>query len=215
MKTVLVTGFEPFGGETLNPSALVAKALDGRQVADRLVAGRVLPCVFGKSLAAIELELKRTQPELVICTGLAGGRAEITVERVAINIEDADIPDNEGNQPVDHPVIPGCPAAYWSTLPIKAIVAALGMAGLPAAISQSAGTYVCNHVFYGLMHRLAGMAAVRGGFIHVPYMPEQTDGVAMVAPSLPLDQIIRGVELAIETSLTTQQDLRVAGGATC
>jgi pyroglutamyl-peptidase len=215
MKNVLVTGFEPFGGDTLNPSALAVQALNGRMVAGRRVTGIVLPCVFGKSLAVLKQEILRTLPELVICTGEAGGRGEITLERVAINIEDADIPDNAGNQPVDHPVVRGGPAAYWSTLPVKAIVAALREADLPAATSQSAGTFVCNHVFYGLMRTLARKRTVRGGFIHVPYLPEQARLAAAGSPSLPLDEIIRGLEIAIKTSLTTRHDLRAVGGATC
>ena len=215
MKNVLVTGFEPFGGDTLNPSALAAQALNGRVVAGRRVTGIVLPCVFGKSLAALKQEILRTLPELVICTGEAGGRGDISVERVAINIEDATIPDNAGNQPVDHAVVRGGPAAYWSTLPVKAIVAALREADLPASISQSAGTFVCNHVFYGLMRTLARKRTVRGGFIHVPYLPEQARRAADGSPSLPLAEIIRGLEISIETSLTTRHDLGAVGGATC
>ena len=213
MNTVLVTGFEPFAGERLNPSALAAQALDGRELAHQRVVGTVLPCVFGKSLTVLEHEIQRTQPDLVICVGLAGGRGEISVERVAINVEDAIIPDNAGNQPVDRPVVQGGPAAYWSTLPIKSIVAALREANLPAMISQSAGTFVCNHVFYGLMRLLAGTPEVRGGFIHVPFLPEQARRVADGTPGLPLDTIIRGLEIAIETSLTTQHDRRLTGGA--
>jgi len=213
MKNVLVTGFEPFGGEMINPSALAAQVLDGRLIGGRRVAGVVLPCVFGKSLEALSQEMDRTQPELVICTGQAGGRAEISIERVAINIEDANIPDNAGNWPLDKPVIAGGPAAYWSTLPIKAIVAALQEARLPAAISQSAGTFVCNSVFYGLMQTLEQKPGVRGGFIHVPYLPEQARRAADGSASLSLDEIVRGLEIVIETSLTTQQDLRAVGGA--
>ena len=215
MKTVLVTGFEPFGGENVNPSALAAQALDGRQVADRRVVGRVLPCVFRESLTVLKREIQRARPDLVICTGLAGGRGEISVERVAINIEDACIADNAGNQPLDHPVVRGGPAAYWSTLPIKSVVAALWKANLPAVISQSAGTFVCNHVFYGLMRLLARMPTVRGGFIHVPYLPEQARFAADGSPSLPLNKIVRGLEIAIETSLTTRENLRAVGGAIC
>jgi len=199
----------------VNPSALAAQSLDGRQMAERRVVGTVLPCVFGESLTVLEHEIQRTRPDQVICTGLAGGRGEISVERVAINIEDASIPDNAGNQPLDHPVVRGGPAAYWSTLPIKSVVAALWKANLPAVISQSAGTFVCNHVFYGLMRLLARMPTVRGGFIHVPYLPEQARSAADGSPSLPLNKIVRGLEIAIETSLTTRQDLRAVGGAIC
>lgn len=210
MKNVLVTGFEPFGGETINPSALAAQALDGRVTGGAQVTGMVLPCVFGKSLAALEEQIRLIQPDLVICAGLDKGSRVLTLERLAINIDDAIIPDNAGNQPVDQPVIYGGPAAYWSSLPIKAIVEALRKAGIPASVSQSAGTYVCNHVFYGLMSMLAWKPSVRGGFVHVPCVPEQAgEG----SPSLPLDEIVRGLEIAVETSLTTQPDLYAAGGA--
>jgi pyroglutamyl-peptidase len=212
IKNVLATGFEPFGGETINPSALAAEALDGRKVVGRRVVGAVLPCVFGKSLVALKQEIRRWKPELVICVGQAGGRGEINLERVALNIEDASIPDNDGNQPVDRPVVTGGPAAFWSTLPIKAIVAALRKAGLPAVVSQSAGTFVCNHVFYGLMRALARQRTVRGGFIHVPFLPEQARRAETGSPSLPLDEIVRGLEIAIKTSLTTRHDLRAMQG---
>lgn len=212
IKNVLVTGFEPFGGEMINPSALAAEALDGRKVVGRRVVGAVLPCVFGKSLVALKQEIRRWKPELVICVGQAGGRGEINLERVALNIEDVSIPDNDGNQPVDRPVVPGGPAAFWSTLPIKAIVAALRKAGLPAVVSQSAGTFVCNHVFYGLMRALARQRTVRGGFIHVPFLPEQARRAETGPPSLPRDEIVRGLEIAIKTSLTTRHDLRAMQG---
>jgi pyroglutamyl-peptidase len=205
MNHVLITGFEPFGGETLNPSALAVQALAGQSIAGRKVVGKVLPCVFGKSLALLRREIQRTQPELVICAGMAGGRSEISVERVALNIEDACIPDNVGQQPVDRPVIRGGPTAYWSNLPIKAIISALRAAHLPGTVSSSAGTFVCNHVFYGLMHTLARQPKVRGGFIHVPYLPEQARRVADGSPSLPLTEIVRGLEIAIETSLSSRR----------
>lgn len=182
-------------------------------MAGRRVTGMVLPCVFGKSLAALRQAIRRIQPELVICAGLAGGRGDISVERVAVNLEDAYIPDNAGNQPLDHAVVRGGPAAYWSSLPIKAVVAALREAGLPAGVSHSAGTFVCNHVFYGLMRLLARKATARGGFIHVPYLPEQAREAAGCPPSLPLEEIVRGLEIAIATCLTTQHDLRAVGGA--
>jgi pyroglutamyl-peptidase len=199
MKSVLLTGFEPFGGEEVNPSARVVEKLDGRFVGGRLVIGTVLPVVFGKSLAMLKLEVRRVQPEWVLCLGQAGGRAEISLERVALNIQDANIPDNAGNQPVDRPVVRGGPAAYWSTLPIKSVVAAIREAGIPAGVSESAGTFVCNQVFYGLMWMLEGQRKVRGGFIHVPYLPEQARRLGGGAPSLPLKRMVRGIEIAIET----------------
>ncbi len=220
MKTVLLTGFEPFGGETVNPSAEIARQLHGAVIRGHRVQGALLPCVFGASIAELKKQMKAVQPALVICVGQAGGRAEITPERVAINVDDARIPDNAGRQPVDRPVVRGGPAAYFSTLPIKAIVAALRRADIPAAVSQTAGTYVCNHVFYGLMHELARLSRrpstgsghrIRGGFIHVPFLPEQApDGQTSLRQEVMTDAIVR----AIATSLGKRRDIRAAGGRT-
>ena len=213
MKTVLVTGFEPFGGERVNPSALAAQALHGREIAKRRVIGVVLPCVFGKSQATLRREIQRLRPELIICTGQDGGRAEIAVESISLNIMDANIPDNDGNRPIAQPVVRTGPAAYWSTLPVKAIADALRTADLPVKVSYSAGTFVCNYVFYGLMRTLARSQAGRGGFIHVPYLPEQARRANNGSPSMPLKKIIQGLEIIIETSLKfqTQQDFRATG----
>jgi len=211
MKTILITGFEPFGGESRNPSQEIAQALDGRMFGKAKVVGAVLPCVFGDSIQELKRLLKQCKPALVLCLGQAGGRAEITPERVAINVDDARIPDNAGALPVDRPVVRGGPAAYWSTLPIKAIVSALRRQGLPAAVSQTAGTFVCNHVFYGLMHALSrGEGGVRGGFIHVPFLPEQAkDG----QPSIELEDMVAAIEIAAAVALKTRRDTRVKGGA--
>jgi len=211
-RTVLITGFDPFGGQQVNPSALAVRALDGRALAGRRVVAEVLPVVFGNAISALRRRLHALRPELVICVGEAGGRPHLAVERIAINVEDARIPDNAGAQPIDRAIAPRGPAGYWSTLPIKAIVAALVARGIPAAVSQTAGTFVCNHVFYGLMQLLAKRPAVRGGFIHVPFLPEQAVGTDK--PSLPLEQIVLGLEIAIATALTTRRDVRLVGGAT-
>ena len=197
MKTILVTGFEPFGGERRNPSREIALALHGRSLADWRVVGAVLPCVFGGSIAELKKLLRAHRPELVVCLGQANGRADITPERVAINMDDARIPDNAGAQPVDRPVVRGGPAAYWSTLPLKAIVATLRARGLPSSVSQTAGTFVCNHLFYGLMHALRGRRGVRGGFIHVPLLPEQA---TRSQPSLPREKMIKGISIALKTA---------------
>jgi pyroglutamyl-peptidase len=212
MKSVLLTGFEPFGGEAENPSALAARALEGRTIARRRVVSAVLPVVFGDALVALKRELRRVQPELVICVGQAGGRPSIAVERIAINVDDARIADNAGARPIDRAIAARGPAAYWSTLPIKAMVAAMRRAGVDADVSQTAGTFVCNHVFYGLMRALARRPGVRGGFIHVPFLPEQAAGTG--APSMPLERIVAGLEVAIAAALRTRRDLRASGGAT-
>jgi len=210
MKTILLTGFEPFGGDSLNPSEEVARQLSGAEIARHRVAGGLLPCVFGAALKELKHLIKVHEPVLVVCLGQAGGRTEITPERVAINVDDARIADNAGQQPVDRPVVKDGPAAYWSTLPIKAIVQALRRRGIPAAVSQTAGTFVCNHVFYGLMHELQSRPGVRGGFIHLPYLPEQAAG----QPSLPFERMCAGVRLALETAVAYRRDVRAAGGQT-
>lgn len=209
MKTVLLTGFEPFGGETRNPSQEVAAALHGRVIARHTVAGAVLPCIFRGSISELKRHVERHRPDLVVAVGQAGGRSDITPERIAVNLDDARIPDNTGAQPIDRPIVKRAPAAYWSTLPIKAIAGELLSQGIPASVSSTAGTFVCNHVFYGLMHMLRRRPGVRGGFIHVPFLPEQ---VKRNEPSLPLNTMIAAIEIAIEVSLTRRRDLRVPAG---
>ncbi|STW08470.1 pyrrolidone-carboxylate peptidase [Klebsiella grimontii] len=164
MAGVLITGFEPFGGEAVNPSWEVVKRLDGAIIAGQPVVARQLPCVFGDALTALNAALDELKPVLTLAIGQAGGRVDITVERVAINVDDARIPDNKGLQPIDVPIVAGGPAAYFSTLPIKAIVTALRSKGIPASVSQTAGTFVCNHVMYGLLHSLRHRSGAKGGF---------------------------------------------------
>jgi pyroglutamyl-peptidase len=209
-RTVLVTGFEPFGGDALNPSMELLPRLHGVLLSGARVQTQLLPCVFGRSLQVLQEAVARVQPELVVALGLAANRAAISVERVAINVDDARIADNAGQQPVDRSIVPGGPVAYFSTLPMKAIVAALREAGIAAEVSQTAGTFVCNHVFYGLMHGLASSRQpVRAGFIHVPPLPGQRpEGGGM-----PLDEMERGLRLAIEVALITTADRREPGGA--
>jgi pyroglutamyl-peptidase len=211
-RVVLVTGFEPFDGADINPSWEAARALDGTSCGAASVVARQMPCVFGAALVALEAAIAELQPELVICVGLAGGRSEMSLERVAINIDDGRIADNAGAQPIDVPVVAGGPAAYFSSLPIKAIVHALRDAGTPASVSNTAGTFVCNHIFYGLMHALArGGGYTRGGFIHIPYLPEQAAQVGD-APSMALETAVKGLTIAIETALSVHIDLRETGG---
>ena len=213
--TILLTGFEPFGGESVNPSWQVADALHGETIAGRRVHALCLPCVFGDALQVLGAELARRRPGLVLALGQAGGRSDFSPERVAINVDDARIADNAGRRPIDTPVVPGAPAAHFSTLPIKAIVAALRAAGLPASVSQTAGTFVCNHVFYGLMHALRRRRDVRAGFMHLPLLPEQAAAqpTPPTPPSLPLATLVDGVRIALATAAITGVDLRTAGGA--
>lgn len=211
-RTVLLTGFEPFGGEKTNPSWDAVSALHGGRIAGHRVVARCLPVTFGASLKALRTAIRETRPALVLCVGQAGSRAQLSLERVAINVDDARIADNAGNQPIDTPVVEGGPAAYFATLPIKAIYAALRDAGIPATISQSAGTYVCNHVFYGLMHALRRSPGIRGGFMHIPYSPRQA-ALHPGAPSLSIDTVNAALRLSLRTALTTGEDRRLAAGA--
>ena len=210
--TVLLTGFAPFGGETVNPSWQAVAPLDGAQVVGHRIVARQLPVEFGTSLVALRDALRETAPVLALCVGQAGGRAQLSIERIAINIDDARIADNAGNLPIDAPVAADGPAAYFATLPIKAILAELRAAGIPAEISQTAGTYVCNHIFYGLMHALRDAPGIRGGFIHIPYAPEQA-ACHPGAPSLPVETATSALRIALEVALTTTLDRRIAAGA--
>lgn len=207
---ILLTGFEPFDKDSVNPSWEVARALDGEVIAGGTVHAVQMPCVFGDAIHALDQALTELQPTLVICLGFAGGRSEITPERVAINIDDARIPDNAGKQPVDEAVIANAPAAYFSTLPIKAMVRNLREAGVPASVSNTAGTFVCNHIFYALMHRLSrrGAPGMRGGFIHTPVVPGQLAS----QPGMALDLQIKGIREAIRTAMTVKEDLRETAG---
>jgi pyroglutamyl-peptidase len=215
---ILLTGFEPFGGEGSNPSWAAAVQARGLLEAEGLdVAAVELPCVFGESINVLNAALERHRPELVICVGQAGGRARVSLERVAINCDDARVPDNAGNQPVDQEVVPGGPAAYFSTLPIKAALDALRMSGIPAEVSQTAGTYVCNHIFYALMHSLtisAGSAAttVRAGFVHVPYETHQVPR-GNGTPSMPAGTMAAALAVVVRTALSTGPDITLAAGA--
>jgi len=214
VRTILVTGFEPFGGASENPSRLIANELHGRMILDRVVVAEILPCEFGRSVRLLKTAIRKHAPELVLCLGQAGGRAGLTLERVALNLDDAPIPDNAGQRPIDQPIVKRGPAAAWATVPVKAMARAIAMAGIEASVSHSAGTYVCNHVFYGLMQVLKRRPEIRGGFIHVPFLPEQSAEQGRNAPFLILPQMVRGVEVAIETALAAGNDASIAGGAT-
>jgi pyroglutamyl-peptidase len=207
---VLVTGFDPFGGQPVNPSWQAAQALHGSVILGHPVAAAQIPTTFAGSVQALRDLLRQHRPTLVLCTGQAGGRARLSLERVAINVDDARIPDNAGAQPVDDPVVAQGPAAYFTGLPIKAMLQALLEAGVEAEVSQTAGTFVCNHVFYALMHEIATdplCRGMRGGLIHVPWLPEQGE------PSMALEEIARGLRIAIECALATRSDIRRQAGA--
>lgn len=210
--TILLTGFAPFDGQSLNPSWEAVRALRGKRIAGHRIAVRCLPVAFDASLRQLRAAIRETSPALVICVGLAGGRERISLERVAINVDDARIPDNEGRQPIDEAIVAEGPAAYFSTLPIKSMLAGLRDAGFPVEVSQTAGTYVCNHVFYGLMHTLRNRRRVRAGFIHVPALPEQVADHPLLS-GLALETVTEALRLALRIATTTTTDQRLAAGA--
>ena len=208
----MITGFEPFGGERLNPSWEVVKQLNDMELVGTRIVARQLPCVFGAALDALNAAIDEVQPVMVLAIGQAGGRTDITIERVAINVDDARIPDNQGQQPVDEPIVAGGPAAYFSTLPIKAMVSSMREAGIPAAVSQTAGTYVqpCHVWPAAPFERPA-----RGQGRVYPYpVPAGTGGgTPGCAEHGGLDGAVC-IELAVSIALQVEHDLKVVGGAT-
>jgi pyroglutamyl-peptidase len=214
---ILLTGFEPFGGDSVNPSWLVAQQLEGMSFAGAQVQAVQLPCVFGISAQVLVQALAQHQPDVVLALGLAQGREGISIERVAINVDDARMADNAGHQPIDTPVVPGGPAAYFSTLPIKRLAQGLQQAGHPAHISQTAGTFVCNHVFYALQHHLLGQH-VMSGFVHLPALPEQAERAPDPRPPhMALSDQVAAVQkllqLCVAHASRREGDVRVSGGA--
>lgn len=218
LPTLLVSGFEPFGGDAVNPSELVAAALHGRVLEAggrraRVVAQR-LPCVFVDARARLAAAVDEWRPQAVLALGLAAGRAGLTPERVAVNLVDARIADNAGAQPCDQPVVAGAPAAFFATLPVKAMVAAMRAVGAPAELSLSAGSFVCNELFYGLMQHLStAHPGCRGGFMHLPLLPAQAAGPAGLRPSVALELQVVAVAAALQAVLAHERDIAAAGGA--
>ena len=211
MKKLLLTAFTPFDGERINP-ALEAVKLVKDKIGNLEIVKLEVPTVFGKSIETVREAIEREKPDFVLSIGQAGGRAEITPERIAINLDDARIPDNEGNQPIDEPIFPDGENAYFSTLPVKAMVEAIRKEGLPSSLSNSAGTYVCNHLMYGVLYYLDKRPSMKAGFIHVPYIPEQVKDKKEM-PALPLSDIVRGLEAAIQAVEENELDLKKAFGS--
>ena len=195
---ILITGFDPFGGETVNPAYEAVKLLPDTIAGAEIIKLEV-PTRFHRAGAVLEDAMQRHKPDAVICVGQAGGRAAITPEKVAINLMDGRIPDNAGYQPVDVPIREGGETAYFTSLPVKAMVQRMRDAGIPAAVSYTAGTYVCNYLLYTLLYLIdKKYPNVRGGFIHVPYAMEQVINKPLGTPSMDLCQIARGLETAVE-----------------
>lgn len=208
---ILVTGFDPFGGETINPAIESVKKLPDR-IGNAEIIKLEIPTVIGKSVAKIKAAIELHHPDVVLSIGQAGGRPDITVERVGINIDDCRISDNEGNQPVDMKVVAEGPDAYFATLPIKAMVENIRAHGIPASVSNSAGTFICNHVLYGVAHLVASQyPSMKSGFIHIPFLPQQVIAKPGM-PSMTLDSIVQGLVCAIETITENKTDIKTTGG---
>lgn len=208
---ILITGFDPFGGENINPSYEAIKKISMNNPSIEIIK-KELPTVFKRSIAVLDETIESVQPDVVVCTGQAGGRFDISMERVGINIIDAKIPDNDGDQPVDEKIFNDGGDAYFSTIPIKASVKALREKGIPASVSNTAGTFVCNCILYGALYLIEKKyPKVKAGFVHVPFLPEQVTEKANM-PSMSLENITRALEVIIETIATTDQDIKAVGG---
>ena len=190
-KRILLTAFEPFGGDTVNPALKIAEVLSG-EIPDLDIC--TVPVTFRDSAPTVIDRLNRTRYDAVLMLGQAKGRKAVTVERVAINVDDASIPDNAGDQPADRLIDPEGPAAIFATLPVKAAVEAVRTAGVEAAVSNSAGTYVCNHLMYCVLNHLSG-SNIPAGFIHVPALPEQAEDSTI--PSMPLEDMVNGIKAVL------------------
>ncbi|MGR5208443.1 pyroglutamyl-peptidase I [Vibrio alfacsensis] len=212
MKKILITGFEPFGGESINPALEAVNKLANAKIDGGEIVVCEVPVTRYESLDTIITAIEIHQPDYVITIGQAAGRAGITPERVAINVDDFRIPDNGGNQPIDEPVVMDGPDAYFSTLPIKAITRTLQEQGIPCQVSNTAGTFVCNHVFYGIQHYLRDKN-IGHGFVHIPLLPEQdTTGNQ---PTMSLDVIVEGLRLVAQATLKNEKDLAIMAGQIC
>ena len=210
---VLVTGFDPFGGESINPAWEAVKVIKN-EIAGAEIVTMQIPTVVGKSIEKIHSKMVEINPDIVIAVGQAGGRFGVTPERVAINVTDARIPDNEGNQPIDEPIFADGDTAYFSNLPVKAMVQAIKDAGYPAFLSNTAGTYICNHVMYGILYYIRKeFPNVRGGFIHVPFAASQVVEKPNT-PSMAIADITASLEAAILAAVEHKDDLKIIGGET-
>lgn len=211
---VLITGFDPFGGESINPAWEAVKVLPDT-ISGAEVIKLEIPTVFGKAVEKISEKVEEIKPDMVIAVGQAGGRFGVTPERVAINMDDARIKDNEGNQPIDATIQADGEAAYFTNLPIKAMVEEMKNAGIPGAVSNTAGTFVCNHVMYGILYMVdKKYPNMKGGFIHVPFIPQQVVAKPNT-PSMSAADITKGLELCIKAAVENNEDVKTVGGTIC
>ncbi len=209
---ILITAFDPFGGESINP-ALEAVKLMKDNIDGAEIVKLEIPTVFRKSIDKVTEAIVKEDPDVVLSIGQAGGRFEVTPERVAINVDDARIPDNEGNQPIDVPIYGDGAPAYFTTLPVKAMEEAIRSAGLPSSLSNSAGTFVCNHIMYGVLYQIEKMGKnIRAGFIHVPFIPEQVARRPAPAPCMSMVDIAKALEAAVSAIVKHDKDIVAVGG---
>lgn len=211
---ILITGFDPFGGEKVNPAYEAIKLLEDR-ISDATIIKLEIPTVFHKSAEVIKDKINEENPDVIVCVGQAGGRFDVTPERVAINVDDARIPDNENNQPIDEKIKEDGADAYFSSLPIKAMVEKMRGAAVPSSVSNSAGTFVCNHIMYQVLYFIdKEFPGKTGGFVHVPFIPEQTIGKSN-QPSMHLEDIAKGLEAGIKAIVERhgKEDIKEIGGA--
>jgi pyroglutamyl-peptidase len=215
MPRVLLTAFEPFGGEQVNPSQLAVQRLAAAGLDGVDLCTAFLPVVYYRAAEALRAAIDEHEPDIVVCTGQAGGRFGVTPEKVAVNRNDTAMPDNAGQAPVDEPIVADGPVGYFTGLPVAAIVEALRNAGIPSGVSWTAGAYICNHVFYALMHLIATeRPGLRGGFVHVPFVHEQVVRRTDAQPSLSVDEIVAALRITVRTSVDVTEDVPVAVGAT-
>lgn len=210
---ILVTGFDPFGEDKMNPAIEAVKELPDK-IADAKIIKLEIPTVFHKSAELVHQSLLKEEPDYILHIGQAGGRLDLTPERIAINLDDARIPDNQGEQPIDEPIISDGEAAYFSQLPIKAMVSYIKDAGVPASVSNTAGTFVCNHIMYQTLYQThTKYPKMKAGFMHIPYLSEQVMN-RPDTPSLSLKEIVKGIEAAITAIIDFdgQKDLKIEGG---
>ncbi len=217
MKSILVAGFEPFNGQAVNPASEVLPLLANSKIVDAVVHCHHLPVIGALAHAKLMHLIERYQADIVLVLGQAAGRDKLTLERVAINIDDFPIADNAGEQPLDQPIVSHGPAAYFTTLPIKSMIHAMNNANVPAAISNTAGTFVCNHIFYRTLHSLHSEPQARDiamGFMHVPLLPEQA--LLSKQPSMPLVEQFKGIKAALVAAIGLKDEkLEVVMGAEC
>ena len=211
---LLLTAFDPFGGEKINPALEAVKRVQDK-IGDLEIVKLEVPTVFYKSIDTVTNAIEKEHPDVVLCIGQAGGRFDLTPERVAININDARIPDNEGNQPTDKIIQEDGKSAYFSNLPVKAMVKHMNDNQIPATLSNTAGTFVCNHVMYGILYMIdKKYPNIKGGFIHVPYIPSQVVTKPNM-PSMSASDITKGLELSIKAAVENKEDVKAVGGEIC